>query len=355
MFKELLQRDNTKEFINNLYTYEIYKDREYSNYELIGMFYDAVYKYSLIIDNIEYYDNYLVELDLLFRRVEKEYSIKDGITKLLSKILVNKVNVKDKEEFIRYIYYKYIENGYFIHAYSPVYTESIKNNGFKINKYTNLYNDFIVLKEILNKYKDNYISKDFNLDEVVFTDSMELAYFYSLRSPMYFYELICGDEHIKNKDSYLMKDYNSCLNNINKVIKTLNISSEDSTKLIDIFNREWKLLNNDNSINSSFILVKRDLILDDKLDLNKLIDEFKSEDYYIIMDRLINNNYNNVICKKDIDSADIEFLTIENRCENKNKSVDELVINSDGVVSTIIIIGSILMTLGVVVTLILFL
>ena len=353
MFKELLEFDSTKEFIDKLYTYEIYKGREYSNYDLIGIFYDAVYKYALIIDNIEYYEQFLVELDLLFRRVEKEFSIKDGVNKLISKVLVNKVGIKDKEEFIRYVYLKYIDNGYFIHAYSPIYTENIRNNGFKINKYTNLYNDFIMIKEILNKYKDNYVNKDFNLDEVVFTDSMELAYFYSLRSPMYFYELICGDEHINDKECYIKKDYNKCLNNINKVIKKLGIVSEDSSKIIDVFNREWKLLNNDKFNNSSFILVKRDKIDTEKLDLNKFIDEFKSEDYYVILDRLTNNNYNNVICTKDIDSNDIELLSIDNLKEEVN--VEEKLISSEGVVSTFIIIGSILITLGVVITLILFL
>ncbi len=355
MFKELLTREDTKEFIGKLYTYEIYKGREYSNYDLIGIFYDAIYKYSLIIDNIGYYEQFLVELDLLFRRIEKEFSIKDGISKLLSKILVNKVKITDKEEFIRYVYLKYIENGYFIHAYSPIYTENIRNNGFKINKYTNLYNDFNMLKEILNKYKDNYINKAFTLDEVVFTDSMELAYFYSLRSPMYFYDLVCGDEHINDKDCYVKKDYKSCLNNINKVIKKLNISLEDSNKILDVFNREWKLLNNDKFNNSSFILVKRNIIDNTKLDLDKFIDEFKEEDYFIILDRLINNNYNNVICNKDIDSKDIEFLSIDNLKEVSEEKEDEIRINSEGVVSTFIIVGSILITLGVVVTLILFL
>lgn len=354
MFKELLERDDTKEFIDKLYTYEIYKGREYSNYDLIGIFYDAIYKYSLIIDNIGYYEQYLVELDLLFRRVEKEFSIKDGINKLISKILVNRINLTDKEEFIRYVYLKYIENGYFIHAYSPIYTENIKNNGFKINKYTNLYDDFIMIKSILNKYKDNYVSKDFKLDEVIFTDSMELAYFYSLRSPMYFYEIICGDEHIEDKNGYLKKDYNECLNNINKVIKTLNVTPEDGNKIIDVFNREWKLLNNDKLNNSTFILVKRNKITDEKLELEKLIEDFKDEDYYIILDRLINNNYNNVICTKDIDANDIEFLSIDNRREIKEIS-EEITINSEGVVSTFIIVGAILMTLGVVITLILFL
>ncbi len=353
MFKELLGFDSTKEFIDKLYTYEIYKGREYSNYDLIGIFYDAVYKYALIIDNIEYYEQFLVELDLLFRRVEKEFSIKDGVNKLISKVLVNKVGIKDKEEFIRYVYLKYIDNGYFIHAYSPIYTENIRNNGFKINKYTNLYNDFIMIKEILNKYKDNYVNKDFNLDEVVFTDSMELAYFYSLRSPMYFYELICGDEHIHDKDCYIKKDYNKCLRNINKVIRELKIVPEDSSKIIDVFNREWKLLNNDKFNNSSFILVKRDKIETEKLDLNKFIDEFKGEEYYVILDRLTNNNYNNVICTKDIDSSDIELLSIDNLKEEVN--VEEKLISSEGVVSTFIIIGSILITLGVVITLILFL
>ena len=354
MFNELINLDNTKEFIDKLYSYEIYKDREYSNYDLIGIFYDAIYKYSIIIGNRDYYDNYLVELDLLFRRLEKEFNIKDGINRLISKIIVNKLNISDKEEFIKYVYSKYIENGYFIHAYSPIYYENIKNNGFKINKYTNLYNDFIELKKILNKYKDNYISKDFSLDEVIFTDSMERAYFYSLRSPMYYYDLICGDEFIEDKDSYVRKDYNSCLNNINKIIKRYNISSEDSNKIIDVFNREWKLLNNDKFNNSCFMLVKRNLISDNDLDLQKLINEFRDEEYYIILDRIINNNYNNVKCSRDIDTSEIEFLSIDNLVEKEEVSEDSIN-NSEGIVSTFIVIGSILITLGVVITLVLFL
>ena len=352
MFNELLERDNSKEFIDKLYSYEIYKNRDYSNYDLIGIFYDAVFKYSVIIENIEYYDGFLIELDILFRRVEKLFSIKDGVNKILSKILVNKINVKDKEEFIRYVYYKYIENGYLIHAYSPVYTGNIKANGFKVNKYTNLYQDFVMIKNILNKYKDNYISKDFDLNEVVFTDSMEIAYFYSLRSPMYFYELICGDELVKNKECYLKKNYKECLDNINKVIKNLKITPEDSSKIIEVFNKEWKLLGNDNNHNSSFILVKRNKILDEDIKLDSLIDEFKSEDYDVIFDRLVNNNNRNVNSTKDLEVSDLEIISINNDLD-KNDNID--INNSDGVISTLIIVGAIIITLGVIVTLIMFL
>ena len=354
MFNELLEKDNTKEFIDKLYSYEIYKNRDYSNYDLIGVFYDALFKYSIIIENIEYFDKFLEELDLLFRRVEELFKIKDGVNKILSGVLINKLEIKDKEEFIRYVYDRYIDNGYFIHAYSPVYTENIKNNGFIINNYTNLYKDFSNLKNILNKYKDNYISKDFDLNEVVFTDSMELAYFYSLRSPMYFYELICGDEFILNKDVYIKKNYKECLNNINKVIKKLNVSSEDSNYIIDLFNREWKLLNNDNLNNSSLILVKRNIISDEKFDVEKFINDFKEEDYDIIFDRLVNNNYSNVICNKNIEVKDIMFLVIKNKKEIFNEEIEEIS-NDNGLVSIFIIVGAIVITFGVIVTLIMLL
>ena len=54
-------------------------------------------------------------------------------------------------------------------------------------------------------------------DNVIYlTDNMKTAYYYSVRSPYYFYDLICNDDLVKYKDAYLKKDYKKCLQDLGK-------------------------------------------------------------------------------------------------------------------------------------------
>ena len=60
MFEELLRRNDVLKLIDKINTNEIYsKKTGKGKYEVIGIFYDAIYKYSILINDIVYYDKYL--------------------------------------------------------------------------------------------------------------------------------------------------------------------------------------------------------------------------------------------------------------------------------------------------------
>ncbi len=355
MFKELLERDDVKYFINSLYNDDYFINRNnYDAYDNIGLFYDALYKYSILFNSSNYIDILIKELKSLFKKLSNLDDISLGINKVLSNIIVTKLGIKNKKDFINYVYDKYIDNGYFIHAYNSVYTSNIINNGFIIDVYNNLYNEFNDIKNRLSKYKLELIEKDFMDKSIVFTDNIRDAYKYSLRSPNYFFEYVCNEKYCKYKDAYLYKDYKKCLANIKKIIFSYSIDSSTSKLMIDTFDKEWKLLNNSNNNISSFIFVKRSFFDIKKIDKDKFVEKYINEDYDVILDRLINNNYSNVKCNKNIPINDISIITINNKfiTFDENKVEEELEEDNDsnGMVSLLILIGVLLVCIGSIIT-----
>ena len=356
MFNELLLRNDTNKLINNINTNEVYsKKTGKGKYDVIGIFYDAIYKYSILINDIVYYDKYLEDINYIFRKLNNIDDIIRGINRTLSKIIIELGN-RDKRNFIKYIVERYIDNGYLLHAFNGVYLADIKNNGFKIDQYRNYYEDFKKAQDILDKYDCNFIDKDFNDREIVFTDSMSLAYYYSLRCPGYFYKYICGADFISSGEAYTNKNYERCLTNIKKLFYTYHINEEDKKFLLDLFDKEWNLLQNNTNNISNIMMVKRDTITMELFDIDSFINNYVKEDYEFILERLTNID-NNVRCNNDIDINNIKFITISNKKSKKEEKVREEFdefdfTNSYGSVSFLILIGSILVTLGVILTLI---
>ena len=360
MFRYLLNKEDTIAFINTLYKNKAYNEKKNSNKdEVIGLFYDALFKYSMIIDSNDYYDEFLRDIKILFRKIDNINDIDSGINKLLSRLVLDKIKTKNKDTFIEYIYNKYVDNGYFIHAYNNKYKEDIDNKGMIIDNYQNLYDKFINVQTILTKYNCYIIDKDFSDKSIYFTDSMKLAYYYSCRSPFYFYNLICGEDFIKDKDCYYENNYDTCLSNIKKLCYKYSINSSDEKYIIDVFNEEWNLLNKKDSINS-FLLVNRDKIKHDKLSIDDIKDKYNSEDYDVIFDRIVDNNYTNLKCIDDIKRDDISFIDINLKFEEEKKNNKEIqyfdefdFTNSYGSVSLLLLFGSILITLGIIISMIL--
>ena len=355
LFEELLQRSDTLKTINRINTNEAYyKKTGKGKYEVIGIFYDAIYKYSVLFDDVIYYDKYIEEVDYIFKKFSDIDGVIRGINKVLSRLIVELGN-RDKKNFINYVVDKYIDHGYLLHAFNGVYLSEIKANGFKIDQYRNYYEDFKRAQEILDKYDCNYIDKDFNEKEIVFTDNMALAYYYSLRCPGYFYKYICGADFNNSGDAYTKKNYERCLMNVKKLIYTYNIEGEDKNFLLDLFDKEWKLLENDTHTVSNFMMIKRSFISDELFDIDGFIARYSKEEYEFILERLLNVD-NNYRFSGDIDSNNIRFISIRNKEErNETKKVEFNEFdytNSYGKVSFLLLIGSILITLGVIITLV---
>ena len=191
-------------------------------------------------------DDFIVDLDMLFLKIDNIESIKTGINKLIIKYTKRKIKLQEDNdsEIIRYIYDKYITNGYLIHGLNSYYVEDIKENGFIPEQYNNYYEEFIMLNEIFKKYDlDNFLNKDFESKKVSFTDDYVLGIIYSINSPGYFFNLLSNNTLLKNsKDKYYNDDYDTCISNIKKIVRDLNFSEFEKNFVIELVNKEWNLL-----------------------------------------------------------------------------------------------------------------
>ena len=369
MLNDILRRDDVKKLLREVCTNNRYnkKDSELSiNYLQFPLFtqslfvaVDALYKYSVIIEDIYLLDDYIVDVGLLFRKVSNIYDINVGLNKIIYKFSCRKLGYKDynqkHNDVLKFVYDKYINNGYLFHAISSRYLSDIEENGFIPQKYNNIYNEFRDVNKIIPSVVDTNFDKDF----VSFTDSFVMAYYYAISSPFYFYNIVCNN-YVRgnNRSSYFKNDYEMCLKNVNKLILNKDIGSRDAKIIRDAFNDEWKLLDKSNSY-PVIMMLKRNLLLHNSVDFSNII--YSSLDVDSIMEKIFNNRYNNLECNMTLDKSDISLIKlygysdfISSKDDNlfDEQKDDDLVIDEYGKVSFIMVIGALLITLGVIITII---
>ena len=377
---EILRRDDVKRIIEEIKNNDKYfnkisidSDKYYAEDMALYVFYEALLKYYLIFDSFNYLDEYIYDLDLLYRKIDSIEDIKFGITKLIIKFTMKCLDLEEekREEIIKYVYSKYITNGYLIHGFSSIYGDNILENGFKPNEYYNYYEDFIKLNDIFKKYnKDNFIDKDFIEKKVFFSDDIIKSCIYSINSPMYFCNLLTNNDIIKDKQKDYYKDnYDNCMKNVNKIINDLGFSKDDSIFFKYLVNKEWELLHKNNK-KISLLLVRRDLFDLESINLEDIINS--DLDINEAIDRVLTIKYNNIPCDREIDINDLRVINFElfNReafkeeieeekkeIEKEKEQVIEKKIKEDfndtyGMVSPLLLLGSLLISLGVIISII---
>lgn len=379
MINDLLEKEEIKSFINDIKTSEKYFLKQFEDFHryryeiskeiVLFTFYEALFKYKIIIEDDVYLFDYLNDLDRLFKKIEKYSDISDGINKLICKVVANKLCIDDmntyeaREKIITYIFDKYYVNGYLFHGFSTVYEEDLKNHDFIPGIYKNNYSKMLEINDIYKKYGEIAFDKDFDDKKVSFTDNFVEACYYSLYSPKFLYKFLLDDSN--NKKCFLDDNYNVC---INKYIKTIDDKFENSDiiKIKDILKEELDLLNSvDRRV--SLLIIKRNCV--ENIDY-ELLDVLLSSDeiLYELADRLLGSSnkaidYLNTISK---DSYEVFSLNYKSEVENKKmreekevkkEEVDIVSVTQDvsGSVTVIMLLGSLFISLGVIFTLIMLL
>lgn len=389
MLDELIRRDDVENLLEDICNSARYYDKKITNSmgyqmysgveQILFLFYDALFKYKIIIDDMDYFDDFFVQIDKLIRKIDNFSDISNGINRIIGRICAFKLGIKDveeaesKEEVLRYIYEVYMVNGYYIHGYSSHYYGSIYDKGFVVEQYNNLYEKFKRVQEILKKRKHPAIlSKDFSLKQVEFTDSLLMGCYYSVNSPMFFSKLLCRNEFIDDPDeidAYSKNDYDSCLKNLYKVMAKLRLNEYEKNVFLDAFKSEWKLLDKSNS-NISLMLVPRKVLREYIFNIDLFINDNKDVDFAESICKLLGQK-NNVVVSDDIAKEDIVLLNLfgykkfvkEEKKETLKSELEKTFITSDdefafsntyGKVSMLLLLGTMLITLGVIFTIIMF-
>ena len=385
MLDKYLNRKEIISFIDELENNNIfcslsaYENSNYGKYigsELaLYTFYDALMKYKIIIDDDNLFDDFFEQVQKIYRRITTYDDLVLGIKKVICNIVGIKIGVKNfhssesKNAIITYIYNKYILEGYYYHGFSTIYEDTIKENGFIPDSYENFYSLVKKVDKIFSKYGvSNIMGRDFDNGKIYFTDDFIMGCYYSVVSPNYFYNLLCNQEIYGKrirKDSYLIGDYSTCIKNLKRYMSNNLFSEKDKNFILKLVDDMWSYLHKvDRKI--SVLVVKRRL-LDGDVKTN--VDDFLNDDcdLYETIDRIFSSKYSNVSVNKIINSSSLEVISLDdfyrNKIINKEGKSNSIIsnfsfnfnnesLNAYGRASIFIILGSMMITLGVIITII---
>lgn len=385
MLERIFKRRDVLEFVEEVISSNSYDNKKNSFYDTYETFYgstsslfiffDALYKYQVIIEDDFYLNDYIMQVRKLLRKLDSVSDINDGINKIIGKTcalklgLINREDSLAKEYIIKYVYDKYIVNGYVFHGFPSIYREQIIKNGMIPEQYHNTYDKFIEVDKILSRGRDSVINKNFNDASVSFTDSFVMGCFYAYAAPMYFYRLL-GDSKIDYKNyselAYFKNGYFGCFNNLNALMKSLKIGEGYKKNIIRTCYEEWRTLKTDVNV-VSIMAVKRSVFGINSLDeYEDIINNSSSCDLGRSLGRIFNTINNDIKIRSKINASDIRVINISNYktiMNNKKKQLEEIknrqsnynsdkIVNAYGSASVLMLIGSVLITLGVIITII---
>ena len=235
--KQLLLEDRYKkitppDYIKNKY----YLDNKYAFY--LGI--DAIVKYEQIIEDSNLIDEYVNELNKIFKKFSDYTHIKNGINNLLSKTVSIKLELNNiytfssREKILRYIYNKYIVNGYFYFGFSSNYSNEIKCIGIKSNTF------FIDdrLKRINDLFRHGCGKYLFLNDRTAITDDVVIATYFALISPYYLADLISNpvfNRKYIDKESFYTHNLSRIKEQLVKVCNCENINELDKKEVVKTF------------------------------------------------------------------------------------------------------------------------
>ncbi len=201
-----------------------------------------------------------------------------------------------------------------------------------------------------------------------------MACFYSICSPGYFHDLLFNHELFGNKvrrNGYLANDLDLSTRFIKKFMNDRSFSDLDKKYVLSIIKNEWDLIHkNKRKVDLLFIPRKR-LTDNNKLDINSFLDDDK--DVYEVVDRLLTPKNGNVTSEEILSNTEIKLVQLNDYYEidentreitlaldeellklEKEEEVEENLDNY-GSASVFIILGSLFITLGVIISIVMIL
>lgn len=376
MLSSIFEQQVVVEFLNKIAHNPRYYDKKKKdsiNYEKFSgleqpffLVFDSLLKYQILIGDLEHLNDFIHHLDLLWYKIDNFHDINEGTYKILVKFCARKLGFQNKveehrREILEYIYQKYIVEGYLYHGISDVYIPSIQEKGFSPQIYENYYSQF---EQLQKQYPAFFSDMDFHHNYVSFTDDFIMACYYATYSPFYFSNFLCPQTTKKVElNSYAKRDYIGCFKQLRQSLKAKEVKEEDIRKIEDLCNLEWKLLRQNES-KPTIMLVKRSAFSKNLiLGIDEILRD-KKEDIGVLASHIMDYKLNSLSWKDSISPNDITFVTIPYAKFIIEQEVGPVEVilptvhpednSEDGKVSFLLLLGSALILLGVVVSIIMF-
>lgn len=153
-----------------------------------------------------------------------------------------------KQDFFNHML-NYYNNRYFYHGTNSKWLNQCRKmglNGIRINDYqqeiikvTNLFESYDIYKVFEGR------SKELRGFQYYITDSIDSAVYYAHQSPEYFSRFCANGYCMKlldecDHEAFWRRDYKVCLDNVQKLCKSINMRKDDTLAIINLFNILWK-------------------------------------------------------------------------------------------------------------------
>jgi hypothetical protein len=373
LIKEL--ETNPRYYLKSIHNHSEYGKNIKNNLGLY-IFYDALYKYKVIIDNSSSLDDYIEQIDRLYRKMASFDDIMMGIHKILCKYVSSVLEIKNlnsedsKLEILSYIYQKFIIDGYYLHGFPTINESDILINGFSSKRYEGHYSQMMRIDAIFRNHDIyNVFKRNFKDSTCYFTDDFVMGCYYSTVAPSYLCSLLT-DSHFCKRDrlqDYIAGNYQSMFVDLKKFVST-NFNKQEAHFISKIIHNECRYLNKVPK-KISILFVPRKLF---PINQSRVEDFYhKGKDIYQMVDNMLSSKAKNISFAGNIIPADIQlfsapfsvkkpFIEMESSLSEKDlekvggkQSIFGLKrLDTYGVISIFIVMGSMLITLGIIISII---
>ena len=325
----VLMNETTKNKTFNIIDNEEYTYNQYSL--LIVM--DIVIKYQIIISDAEYHN---IFLDKLANITSNYNNHKDLIIKgnsLLIDLVSKKLNItttesQDKKQILKYIYDKYIVDGYCFHSFPSKFKKEVEENGLIGNIDIKEKNDLKKINYIFKHHNyNNIISRDLNAKSkaIYITDSPAMAYYYAIRSPEYLAELTSLSKYYKNiklydKNAFYEKDYYKCKSNLVSLCKHLNMTVKEENTILKTFDKRWYSLKLSESMPCIAFIRRKELAKDSLPNIEEIYESVDEMPLEILVSKITDSKYPVIRRYSNINSLNLTIITMPSYKEIKSNS-----------------------------------
>ncbi len=309
--RKLLIEDKFKGIKPQQHIYNKYfMENKYAFY--LGM--DAIIKYNQIINDESLIEEYINQLNRIFKRYGDYNHITNGINSLIAKTVAIKLSLSNtytfssREKILRYIYNKYIINGYFYFGFSSNYLNEIGCVGIRSNTF------FIDdrLKHINNIFERASGKKLFLNVETTITDDIIVALYFSFLSPYYLADMVSNPLFKKEQiDRECFYEHNilKIRNSLIKVCDNEKIDTEIKKEVVNNFVDCYNLCCS-RGIKPCIAKISRASIGKNKLiDIDTIVND-TDENLASAVGLILDSRYNSCKIKNSISPYDIEVIQI---------------------------------------------
>ena len=342
-FKSLLKNEHLLSILNNVLMNESTKNKvsnvsikgesyNYNRYSLLITM-DIVIKYQIIINDETYNNYFLNKLDTITSNYNNHGDLIIKGNSILIDLVSNKLNVtttktEDKKEILKYIYDKYIVNGYCFHSFPSVFKEQTEEVGLTQDIDIKELNDLKKIDYIFSNHNyKNIISR--NLKEksraIYITDSPAMAYYYAFRSPEYMAELTSLSKYYNylkdyHKDAFYEKDYYKCKSNLVSLCKHLNMTVKEENTILKTFDKRWYSLKLSESMPCIAFIRRKELAKDSLPNIEEIYESVDEMPLEILVSKITDSKYPVIRRYSNINSLNLTIITMPSYKEIKSNS-----------------------------------